>query len=301
MGKQKLGEVTSVAVQKGGVGKSTYANALAYSFANKGYKTILVDLDPQATQTGAFMGYGYGVFSGENISNLANVFKDGTVVPIQIKTIKYTDNPNKNKMYQPHYLEEDLIIDFIPSNPDLLTMTESDELNKKEKIDSIVNFIKDLQTKYDRIVIDSPPTFGIITTAVLISSNNVLTPIPTKNVDTDGMVGFFRNLDRIFEEVPEMNLRKILILPNMFDKRLSDAKATLRDIQRTPNFLQETKNLRQLKCVVAQPIPQRGCIQEAPSYKMFLVPYIMDFSRSKNFDIVLAIDIIVKELDSYSF
>ena len=46
MHENKLGEVFGVTVQKGGVGKSTFAQALAYSFANKGFKTALVDLDP---------------------------------------------------------------------------------------------------------------------------------------------------------------------------------------------------------------------------------------------------------------
>ena len=47
MSKDTLGEVYGVTVQKGGVGKSTFSQALAYSFANQGFKTVLVDLGPQ--------------------------------------------------------------------------------------------------------------------------------------------------------------------------------------------------------------------------------------------------------------
>ena len=60
---KKLGDVIGVTVQKGGVGKSTFSQAIAYSYANKGYKTALIDLDPQATLSGAFFGYSYGAFT----------------------------------------------------------------------------------------------------------------------------------------------------------------------------------------------------------------------------------------------
>jgi cellulose biosynthesis protein BcsQ len=288
-------KVITVAHTKGGVGKSTLTNAAAYNYASQGYKTILVDLDPQATQTGGFMGYGYGSFSGDNISNIANLFKNENVEPINIKTIKYIDNPLKGKIRQPHYLEEDLVFDFCPSNQDLLTMTESDDFTRKEKIQKICKFLNGLKKDYDKIIVDTPPTFGIITTAVLKVSDSALIPIPTKNIDTDGMVGFFRQLDVLFEY--DINLKKIVVVPNMYDKKVNDAKETLREIQRTPNLLQETKNLRKLECVVTSPFPQRACIQEAPAYNMFLVPAIMDFTRSKNSDIILSLEAIFKELE----
>lgn len=294
MNNSKLHGIT---VQKGGVGKSTYANAMTYSFAEKGHKTLLIDFDPQATQTGAFMGFPYGSFSGKNVSNITNIFSNLEVEPIKIKTIKYIDNPEKGKMHQPHYIEEDLLIDFIPSNPELLTIMESDDMKRNEKVDYIVRFLDSQKKIYDRIVIDAPPSFGIITTAILKCADSILVPIPTKNVDTDGMVGFFQNLDKVYETENIQYLSKVIILPNMFDKRVSDAKETLNSIKRTPNLLQSTKNLRNLKCIVAEPFPQKSCVQEAPSLKSFLVPFIMDFSRNNN-DLILKLNELAKELEN---
>ena len=184
-----LGEVHGITVQKGGVGKSTFSQALAYSFANQGYKVALIDLDPQATLTGAFFGYTYGAFTQleedgiieYDISNITNIFRNSQVNPITIKTTKYLDNPNRGKMLQPHYLEEDMEIDFYPSNYQLLLVTESDEFKKEEKINFFVTFINSLKSKYDKIIIDAPPSFGIITTAILKCSKSIRKWVTIKN------------------------------------------------------------------------------------------------------------------------
>ena len=304
MSKDTLGEVYGVTVQKGGVGKSTFSQALAYSFANQGFKTVLVDLDPQATLTGAFFGYSYGAFSQiENegkieydVSNITNIFRNVEVEPILIKTTKHLINPNKGKILQPHYIEDELEIDFYPSNYQLLSATESDDFTRENKINILYTFIDSLKSKYDKIVIDSPPSFGIITTAILKAAKAILIPIPTKNVDTDGMVGFFRTLDKIYLTENLSALSKIVLIPNMFDKRVTDSKETLAEIKRVPTLLHETKNLRNLTCKVMDPFPQKACIQEAPSFKLFLAPYIMDFQRSQNQDLILKIDNIANEL-----
>ena len=304
MSKDTLGEVYGVTVQKGGVGKSTFSQALAYSFANQGFKTVLVDLDPQATLTGAFFGYSYGAFSQiENegkieydVSNITNIFRNLEVEPILIKTTKHLINPNKGKILQPHYIEDELEIDFYPSNYQLLSATESDDFTRENKINILYTFIDSLKSKYDKIVIDSPPSFGIITTAILKAAKAILIPIPTKNVDTDGMVGFFRTLDKIYLTENLSALSKIVLIPNMFDKRVTDSKETLAEIKRIPTLLHETKNLRNLTCKVMDPFPQKACIQEAPSFKLFLAPYIMDFQRSQNQDLILKIDNIANEL-----
>ena len=304
MSKDTIGEVYGVTVQKGGVGKSTFSQALAYSFANQGFKTVLVDLDPQATLTGAFFGYSYGAFSQiedqgvieYDVSNITNIFRDQNVEPIIVKTTKHLINPNKGKILQPHYIEDELEIDFYPSNYQLLSATESDDFTRENKIKILYKFIDSLKSKYDKIVIDSPPSFGIITTAILKAAKSILIPIPTKNVDTDGMVGFFRTLDKIYLTENLNGLSKIVLIPNMFDKRVTDSKETLAEIKRIPTLLHETKNLRNLTCKVMDPFPQKACIQEAPSFKLFLAPYIMDFQRSQNQDLILKIDNIANEL-----
>jgi cellulose biosynthesis protein BcsQ len=294
--KPQSAEVHGITVQKGGVGKSTYSHALAYAFAIQGLKTLIIDVDPQATLTGAFFGFrGEDTFGGDNVSNITNIYKKRRVEPIKIKTTKFIENPNKGKMHQPHYLEEEIEIDFIPANSELLEIMEGDDFKYTEKIDVIVNFVESLRDKYDKIILDAPPSFGIITKAILKSSDSIIVPIPTKNVDTDGMVGFFYKLDKLFADNKEIRLKKAIVVPSMFDKRVKDSKQTLHSIKLIPNFLQNTKCLRNLKCTVLEPFPQKSCVQEAPSFNMFLAHYIMDYDRS-NMDLILKINKIAKEL-----
>jgi cellulose biosynthesis protein BcsQ len=283
-------------VQKGGVGKSTTAQMVAYNFAKRGYKTLLIDIDPQSTLTSAFFGYGYESFTKDDISNITRLFSKKDVQPIKIKTTKFVDNPNKGKMLQPHFLEEDIEIDFIPCNYELLDAIESDEMKKSEKIDLICEFLIKQKKDYDKIVVDGPPSFGIITTALLRASDFVVTPIATKNVDISGMVGFIRRLDTIVGSYKNMNIKKIIIFPNMYDGRVNDCKAALADIKRVPNLFQETKNLRDLECVIGDKFPTKSLVQDAPAFKLFLEPYIMSFAKN-NKDIILKIDRLTNEIE----
>ena len=282
------GTVIGVGVQKGGVGKSTTSNFISYELAERGYSVILVDFDPQATQTGSFFGFRIkGGFKGENISNITNIFSGKEIIPLKIEA---------NKMGEAHYNKVKMKIDFIPSNEDLLDVLENDDLKKETKIKIIVDFLNDLKNKYDFVIVDCPPSFGIVTTAVLKVASKLIVPIATKNVDTEGLTGFFDRMDNIYIK-DNFNIEKIIIMPNMYDKRVNDSKQTLgQDINQIPNMLQCKTNLRFIKSVVTEPLPQNSAIQEAPSYNMFLVPFIMEYSRSKNSNILLIIKNIVNEL-----
>ncbi len=169
------GTVIGVGVQKGGVGKSTTSNFISYELAERGYSVILVDFDPQATQTGSFFGFRIkGGFKGENISNITNIFSGKEIIPLKIEADKYIDNPEKNKMGESHYNKVKMKIDFIPSNEDLLDVLENDDLKKETKIKIIVDFLNDLKSKYDYIIVDCPPSFGIVTKARRTINYNII-------------------------------------------------------------------------------------------------------------------------------
>jgi cellulose biosynthesis protein BcsQ len=110
------------------------------------------------------------------------------------------------------------------------------------------------------------------------------------------MVGFIRRLDTIVGSYKNMNIKKIIIFPNMYDGRVNDCKAALADIKRVPNLFQETKNLRDLECVIGDKFPTKSLVQDAPAFKLFLEPYIMSFAKN-NKDIILKIDRLTNEIE----
>lgn len=295
------GKIIAVGVQKGGVGKSTLSNIISYCLISdekqkNDINVALVDFDSQATQTGSFFGYRTkGGFKGENISNIVNIFSNKNFEPLTIETVKHYDNPEKHKVGESSYAKEKIHLSFYPSNEELLDMLECDEIKKITKINAIVNFLNSLRSKYKYVVVDCPPNFGIVTTAVLKVADRLVVPIATKNVDTEGLTGFFDRMDNIYIK-EQFNIEKIIVVPNMYDKRVNDSKQTLgQDINQIPNMLQCKKNLRFIKAVVTEPLPQNSSIQEAPSYNMFLIPYILDFQRNHS-NIILVIKSIMKEI-----
>jgi len=301
MKKTTRGTIHGITVQKGGVGKSTIASMMAYEYAVMGYKTILVDFDPQSTQTSAFFGFSFGSFTGEDPSNIANIFsEDKTVAPIKHKTVKYVDNPKKGEFGEKSFVEEKLVIDFIPSNYELTTKIESSEYSTEEKIDIVQNFLDDLRGTYDKIIVDSPPAFGVITKGILRTVDSIIIPVATKSIDTDGMIGFFKLFDHFVAECDNINLKKMLVVPNMYQSIVNDSKETLKDIAGIPNLVQAQRHLRNIDCEVAKPIKQSSVVQTAPSYQMFLVPYIMDYTnRSQHKDLLKSITTLATDLLDY--
>ena len=82
--------------------------------------------------------------------------------------------------------------DFIPSNEELLETIEGDALNYKGKLLVLTDYIKTVEKNYDYILIDCPPSFGILTKSALLVADVLLVPIATKSVDEDGIKRFFQ-------------------------------------------------------------------------------------------------------------
>ena len=112
-----MAKVIVTADQKGGVGKSTTSNFIAYELALKKNRVLLIDWDSQASQTNSFFGLKDVDYTGDNQSNIVNMFNGKSVKPLKI-----SDGINKASF------------DFIPSNEELLETIEGDALNYKGKL-----------------------------------------------------------------------------------------------------------------------------------------------------------------------
>ncbi len=271
-----MAKIIATADQKGGVGKSTTSNFIAHELALKKYKVLLIDWDSQASQTNSFFGLKDVDYVGNNPSNITNMFKKKEISPILI-----SDSTNKASF------------DFIPSNEELLETIEGDSTNYDEKLLVLSNFIKNIENKYDYILIDCPPSFGILTKSALLVADTLLVPIATKSVDEDGIKRFFQKSNILYKTF-DNRLKNIFVLPTLYDSRMNNAKEMLGIIRFLPRYL-NNGNLDFLKNIpveALEAIPYKVEILEAPGQRMFLKEYVETYissNQSKSINLIITI------------
>jgi len=198
-------KVISIANQKGGCGKTTSAINLATSFSLNGQKVLLIDLDPQAHAS-----LGLDIESQESIYNIIS---------------KLT--PRKMLIDNIIRKVEDLF-DIVPSNILVGTLEQelSDEIGRELKLTTIVD---SLRGRYDYILIDCPPSLGILTVNALRASDELIIPVETSRFSLQG-VGHLMDIVNLIED--RLNHRVVSkVLVTMFDSRLRHSFAMLAAIK----------------------------------------------------------------------
>jgi chromosome partitioning protein len=191
--------IITVANQKGGVGKTTTAINLSAAVANKGFRTLLIDLDPQANSTMSYVDSRgvlrsmYDVLVTEEIE-----FKDA-IVETQVPNLWLA--PSRISLAK---LESKLIGDL------------DGPFRLKDKL-------KDAGNEYDYIFIDTPPTLGMITVNALVASTHVLVPIQSSYFALEGTDDLLETIEKI-KSRPNPNLQLLGVVITMHDKRTTLAK-----------------------------------------------------------------------------
>ena len=166
--------------QKGGVGKSSIAVNLAAISAYQGFKTLVIDLDPQANSSQYLLGDD-ATYSADKTAlepNIENFFDDvlgnnqskgliGNAIGSLLKS--------KNKGFE-QYIHRSPFkdLDVLPASPSLGALEHA--LVTKHKIYKLRDSIQTLSNQYDRIYIDTPPAFNCFTLSALITADRVLIP-----------------------------------------------------------------------------------------------------------------------------
>jgi chromosome partitioning protein len=196
--------IIAIANQKGGVGKTTTAINLAAAIAGKKLSTLLIDLDPQANSTMSFLDQGsisqsmYDVLSNPAVG-IADVLmpadnvKNLSIAPAHISLAR---------------LEGALLGQF------------DSHFKLKDKIEAV-------KKKFDYIILDTPPTLGLITVNALVASSHVLVPIQSSYYALEGTDDLLETIDRIKKRAnPRLQILGVLIT-------LHDARTLLgRDIRK---------------------------------------------------------------------
>ena len=226
----KLAKIYCVANQKGGVGKTTTAINLSAGLAASKKKVLLIDLDPQGNAT---MG------SGVEKSDL-----DANVYHVLIGQAGINDTIVRS---------ETVGYDILPSNREL-GGADIDLMELEDREYRLKNAIDELETKYDFILIDCPPTLSLLTINALAGADGVIIPMQCEYFALEGLSDLVNTVKRVYQNInPKLEITGLLRV--MFDPRM-----TLQ--QQVSEQLEEYFGDKVFKTV----IPRNVRLAEAPSY-----------------------------------
>lgn len=189
-----MGKIISLVNQKGGVGKTTTSINLAASLALLGKKVLLVDIDPQGNAT-----TGVGINKGDITKSIYELIRDeATTKEVIIKT-----NFKNLDMIPATIQLAGIDIELIEKSKDDPNFRKSFQL--KDKIDIV-------RDEYDYIIIDCPPSLGMITTNALTASNSVLIPVQCEYYALEGITQLLNTIMLTQKSLnPNLDLEGVLL------------------------------------------------------------------------------------------
>lgn len=225
-----MARVISICNQKGGVGKTTTSTNLGGYLAALGKYVLLVDLDSQANATG-----GLGISIGDEGHNVYHALVND-------------QNP------QPFIRKTSIFgFDVLPSAQNLAGATV--ELVSMEQRESRLKRVLDhVRTNYDYILIDCPPSLGLLTINALAASERVLIPVQCEYYALEGLGQLMRTIDLVRDGLnPDLQVLGVLL--TMYDKRNQLARQVLNEVMK--NFPGR---------VFESVVPRTISLAEAPSF-----------------------------------
>ena len=198
-------QIISLVNQKGGVGKTTSAINIAVNLAVLEEKTLLIDLDPQANAT----------------TGLASLYEkqNSTIYDVLIKKLPVNRSIINTQLEHFHMLTS--TNDLVGAEIELVSMI-SREYQLKE-------ILKKIKSKYKYIIIDCPPSLGLLTINALTASDSIIIPIQCEYYALEGL-GQLLNTVRLVQKHLNTNLSIKGVLLTMYDARLNLSKEVRNEV-----------------------------------------------------------------------
>ena len=232
-----MARIISLCNQKGGVGKSTTAQNLAVFLAALGKKILLVDIDPQANCTS-----GLGINQRKLEKSIYHVLIGKAPIESVIKTTGI------------------LALDILPSSSALAgaAIELIDIKNREFKLKEV---LEPIRRKYDFIIIDSPPSLGLLTINALTASQKIIVPVQCEYYALEGLADLMRTIQLVNANLV-MRIGVMGALLTMYDRKSRLHRAVEKEIRRKfPGY------------VFQAIIPRNVSLAEAPSFGKTILQY----------------------------
>lgn len=252
-----MGEIVVVANQKGGVGKTTTSINLSYALACLDQDVLLVDFDPQGN---AGSGLGVNVADGEK-----------SVYHLLTKTAPFDQVVRQTSCE---------MLDVLPACKNLAG-AEVELVNVRGRENMLKDALAPLRDMYDYIIIDCPPSLGLLTLNAMMAADSVITPVQCEYYAMEGLAHFMSTVAKIQQFLhPKLKMDGGVL--TMYDARMNLSKQVFAEVSR---YFGEQ--------VYKTPIPRNIRLAEAPSFGQAIFDYD-PACRGANAYIQLAVEFLTR-------
>ena len=232
--------IVAIANQKGGVGKTTTAINLAATLALRGKRTLLIDLDPQANSTMSFV----------DMNTVGKTVYDAIVEPALALSDVIMPTSTENLWVAPSRIA--------------LAKLEAKLIGEMDAHFRLKDKIEAIRKEYPNIVIDCPPTLGLLTVNALVAATHLLIPIQSSYFALEGTDDLLETIQKVRAR-PNPALRLLGVVITMHDKRT----ALARDIR---SQIQKVFGGKVFKTVITKSVR----LEESPAYKESIFSFAPD-------------------------